>query len=133
LKAFYAIFVVGLMLSLAACSDKPACPAGSISYLPEAAAFPPAALDDGSPLPIEMKIGGRTVQVDQVIHGPLCNASLSGTVYVACDLQIPAWNPEAAPTFLADCDFRVEPGAIVYVAAHNDTAYYQGCSCHTGR
>jgi hypothetical protein len=49
---------------------------------------------------------------------------------VACDLQIAAWGEE--PTFLEDCNLNIEPGTIVYVAAHNDAPYYKGCSCHTG-
>jgi hypothetical protein len=67
--------------------------------------------------------------VDQVISGALCNGDWSGTVYVACDVQVLAW--EDQPTFLKDCDLSIEPGTVVYVAYHNDAPYYNGCSCHT--
>ena len=133
LKRDLALSITALALGLTACAGKPACPAGSISYLPDASAFPAAGPFDGSPPPVEMKIGGQTIQVGRVVHGPFCNLTLSGTVYVACDLQIPAWDQEAAPTFLEECDFNVEPGTVIYVAAHNDAAYYQGCSCHTSK
>jgi hypothetical protein len=77
-----------------------------------------------------MEIGGRKVTVDQVVRGPLCNGDWRGTVYVACDVQVLAW--EEQPTFLKDCDLTVAPNTVVYVAYHNDTPYYNGCSCHTG-
>jgi len=51
-------------------------------------------------------------------------------VYVTCDVQVLEWKDR--PTFLEDCDLVIEPGTVVYVAAHNDAAYYNGCSCHTG-
>ena len=73
-------------------------------------------------------VGGRMMQVDQFIEGPLCDVHLSGTVYVGCQLTLVAW--EEYPTFLEECDFTVEEGTVVYVAAHNDAAYYKGCSCH---
>jgi hypothetical protein len=82
------------------------------------------------PAPVEMEIGGRKILVDQVVEGPLCNGTWSGTVYVSCDVQVFVW--EENPTFLKDCNLSIEPGTIVYVAYHNDTAYYNGCSCHTG-
>jgi hypothetical protein len=121
-----------VMITAACQPAKPACPEGSITYLPDAGSFDglpgnPAA--SGSSLE---EIGGKMLAVDQVVHGPLCNTTLGGTVYVTCDLQIVAWADEENPTFLKDCDFHVTPGSVVYVAAHNDAAYYQGCSCHTG-
>ena len=75
-------------------------------------------------------ISGKQVMVDKVVQGPLCNDAWHGMVYVDCDIQIAAW--EETPTFLSDCDLEIEPGTVVYVAAHNDAAYYKGCSCHTG-
>jgi hypothetical protein len=78
-----------------------------------------------------MEIRGRSINVDKVVEGALCNDTWSGTVYVACDVQVYAW--EEAPDFLRNCNLNIEPGTIVYVAHHNDTAYYNGCSsCHTG-
>lgn len=68
--------------------------------------------------------------MDKVIEGPLCNDTWNGTVYVTCNVQVYAW--EEHPTFLKNCDLKIEPGTVVYVAYHNDTAYYNGCSCHTG-
>lgn len=68
--------------------------------------------------------------VDQVVEGPLCNGSWSGTVYVTCNVLVYPWNEQ--PTFLKDCDLSIASDAVVYVAYHNDTAYYKGCSCHTG-
>lgn len=99
-----------------------------ITELPEGSALPPT-----TPLastPVSMEIGNQTVNVDQVVDGPLCNGTWSGTVYVTCNVQVYAWQEE--PTFLKNCDLSIAPGTIVYVAYHNDTAYYNGCSCHTG-
>jgi hypothetical protein len=124
------IFFAGVV---AACQPaKPACPEGSITYLPEAASFGETAGDTPASGSSLEEIGGKMLAVDQVVHGPLCNQTLNGTVYVACDLQIVAWADKENPTFLKDCDFHVMPGSVIYVAAHNDAAYYQGCSCHTG-
>jgi hypothetical protein len=77
-----------------------------------------------------MKIGDRTVLVDKVVEGPLCNDTWHGTVYVACNVQVYPW--ETAPAFLKDCKLSIAPGTIVYAAYHHDAAYYNGCSCHTG-
>lgn len=71
-------------------------------------------------------------EVDRVIHGPICNDTWRGIIYVACDVQVSEWDEEQGPFFLDYCDLTIEPGTIVYVAAHNDTAYFKGCSvCHT--
>ena len=75
-------------------------------------------------------IGRSEIQVDKVVEGPLCNDNWSGTVFVACDVQVYPWTEE--PTFLKDCQLNIEPQTVVYVAYHNNTAYYNGCSCHTG-
>ena len=81
--------------------------------------------------PIVMKIGVRTITVNKVVEGPLCNDTWSGTVYVACNVQVYPW--EESPNFLQNCNLNIEPGTVVYVAHHNDMAYYNGCSsCHTG-
>ncbi|MEJ2563670.1 MAG: hypothetical protein P8Z42_13435, partial [Anaerolineales bacterium] len=82
--------------------------------------------------PTLAEIGGKTVEVDRVIHGPLCNDTWRGTIYVACDVQVAEWDEEQGPFFLDNCDLTIDPGTVVYVAAHNDTAYYKGCAvCHT--
>jgi hypothetical protein len=89
----------------------------------------PAEIDAGSgQSPQIVQVAGRPMQVDKVVAGPLCNDHWSGTVYVSCNVQVLAWQDQ--PTFLKDCNLEIDPGTIVYVASHNDTAYYNGCSCH---
>jgi hypothetical protein len=133
MKQWYFVLAGFILLLLSACGPKePACPAGSITYASDLAAFPALPPTDQEWMPQTIDINGRPTQVDRVIHGPLCNERLSGTVYVACDVEVMAWDNEEYPTFLEGCDFAVEPDTIVYVAAHYDTAYYNGCSCHTG-
>jgi len=88
------------------------------------------AAPDPASTPVRMEIGGRTIMVDRVVEGPLCNDAWSGTVYVTCNVQVLAW--EDQPTFLRDCDLAIAPDTVVYVAYHNDAPYYNGCSCHTG-
>jgi hypothetical protein len=80
--------------------------------------------------PVEVSIGGKMMTVDRVVTGPLCNDHWEGTIYVGCNVQVMKW--EETPLFLKDCDLSIEPGTVVYVAYHNDAAYYNGCSCHTG-
>lgn len=122
------------LLFLSACqTQEPACQwaTGTPRYM---TVFPsessPTESRNPSPAPVEMEIGGRTIPVDKVVEGPLCNDSWSGTVYVTCNVQVYPW--EEQPTFLKNCDLSIAPGTVVYVAYHNDTAYYNGCSCHTG-
>lgn len=93
------------------------------AQLPEWTAVPGPALN-----PTLVKISGKQVLVDKVVQGPLCNDAWHGVVYVDCDVQVAAW--EETPAFLEDCDLTIESGTVVYVAAHNDAAYYKGCSCH---
>ncbi len=122
-----------VMIVISSCGgNKSICPkpTGTLQYLtvpPASLALPtPAASTD----PILMEIGGRKIPVDRVISGPLCNDSWSGTVYVTCDVQVYSWVED--PTFLKDCDLKIAPDTVVYVAYHNEAAYYKGCSCHTG-
>ena len=120
-----------LLMSIAACQPaEPACPPETISYLtnsnPALADLPQSNLIDNAEI---VEINGRDVQVDRVFRGMLCNDSWQGTVYVPCEIQILEWDEN--PTFLENCELNIEPGTVVYVAAHNDEAYYQGCSCHT--
>jgi hypothetical protein len=121
------------LLFLSACGPQaPVCPltTGTPSYL----TIPPEALSTPTPdsglTPILLEIGGKTIPVDKVVEGPLCNDTWSGTVYVTCNVQVYPW--EEQPTFLKNCNLSIAPGTVVYVAYHNDAAYYNGCSCHTG-
>jgi len=120
-----------LCLALCACQAEisPSCTEGDLTYQKRDIPFP-AAEPGGEPAsPLSIEINGKTLQVDQVIHGPLCNQTLSGTVYIACDIQIYEW--QETQNFLDGCEFNVAPGTVIYVAAHNNTAYYNGCaSCH---
>ena len=74
------------------------------------------------------------MEVDKVVDYPLCNDNWSGTVYVNCKVQVAEaeLDADANPLFLKGCNLNIEPNTVVYVAAHNDAAYYKGCSCHTG-
>lgn len=112
---------------LAACSRSGSvCPPGSLERV--SAPPPQAASDAGRPGPLPVTVGGRTLTVDQVVEGLLCHGEWRGTVYVSCDIQVLDWG--AQPTFLDGCDLTIEPGTVVYVASHNDTPYFNGCSCH---
>jgi hypothetical protein len=79
---------------------------------------------------MEVRVRNRAVTVDQIVHGPVCDADWSGTVYVDCDITVPEWDREDTPTFFEGCDLNIAEGTVVYVAYHNDEAYYTGCSCH---
>jgi len=128
---------LGLLLLLftllsAACQPAaPACPPESITYLAYLSPNQSPGTQIIAPQVEEMvEINGQEMRVDQVVQGTLCSGSWSGTVYVPCQIQIYAW--EENPDFLENCALSIEPGTVVYVAAHNDEPYYQGCSCHTG-
>jgi len=83
---------------------------------------------------IQVEIQGKVIEVDKVVDYPLCNDNWSGTVYVSCEAQVAEaeLDADANPLFLKGCNLNIEPNTVVYVAAHNDAAYYKGCSCHTG-
>ena len=89
--------------------------------------YPPQ-VNDILTQPQLVEIKGEEVMVDRVITGPVCNDTWSGTVYLTCDIQVPAW--EQDPFFWQDCDLDIEEGAVVYVEAHRDKEYTDGCSCH---
>jgi len=132
MKILFTIPVVITLVLLSACGSRPsACPepTGGPHYL----ALPPEALPTPAPAgtPVPMRIGGKSVSVDKVVEGPLCNDDWRGTIYVTCNVQVYPW--QDSPTFLKDCNLSIAPGSVVYVADHNDTAYYNGCSCHTGK
>lgn len=128
------IILLGLVLAFALSACQPAapfCDQGAITFFTEGNATPTqttaADAPDGDDLSVE--INGKLVGFDQVIHGPLCNNQLSGKVYIACDIEINAWQDK--PYFLDGCQFKVSPGSVVYVAAHNNARYFQGCDyCH---
>jgi hypothetical protein len=132
------VFAFVLLLFLSACqstapgSSTTGCPAATGT--PARLEIPPDAfptLTPGPlPTPVLMKIRGKDVPINKVVDGPLCNDAWSGTVYVTCDVQVYPW--EKYPTFLQNCNLNIEPGTVVYVASHNNAAYYNGCSCHTG-
>jgi len=134
MKARIALLSLFAVILTTACQHKQTvCQPGSTSYLPDASQFPILTSqhrEESRQTRVLVEIGGKVVEVDRVVEGPICNESWSGTIYVGCELQVVEW--DGKPTFLKNCEFSVEPGSIVYVAAHNDTAYYKGCSCHTG-
>lgn len=126
-----------LMVFLLAACQGDVCPPDSIQYAPDPAHLPPpptpAEVELGS-MSEMVQIGNKMIEVDRIIHGPLCNDTWSGTIYVACDIQIVEWDQDGAPNFLDGCDLNIEPGTVVYVAAHNNAAYYRGCaSCHSSQ
>lgn len=118
--------LASLFFLIAAC--EPVClPESVTTMIPPYPTFDPIASHPAS-APIEVEIKGKLREVDRVIHGPLCNDSWQGIIYVACDVQVAAWEDE--PTFLRDCDLNIEEDTIVYVASHNDQQFNEGCSCH---
>jgi hypothetical protein len=120
------IFLAGCGKQVSVCPVGTGTP-GYLSIPPEELLSPSAG---PAPTPIAMKLGGRTISVDKVVEGPLCNDTWSGIVYVSCNVQVYPWVDQ--PTFLKGCNLSIAPGTVVYVAYHNDAAYYNGCSCHTG-
>jgi hypothetical protein len=131
--AYFLILFLGLIFMTGCGKQASVCPAGTGT--PSFLTIPPGELptptSGPAPAPVVIEIGGRTVTVDRVVEGPLCNDTWNGTVYVACNVQVYPW--AKSPDFLQDCNLNIEPGTVVYVAHHNDTAYYNGCSsCHTG-
>jgi hypothetical protein len=85
------------------------------------------------PYPVEIQIRNRSVMVDKIVHGFVCDDIWSGTVYVDCDVEVPEYEvvSDEEANFFLGCDLQIEEGTVVYVAFHNDEAYYKGCSCHT--
>jgi len=132
MKSWHSLFLVFALLPLAACRSKvPACQgaAGTPVYLTVPPGELPAPTPRADPAPITIDIAGKPVSVDKVVEGPLCNDTWSGTVYVSCNVQVYKWT--LAPDFLSKCNLNIKPGTVVYVAYHNNTPYYNGCSCHT--
>ena len=132
LKTFYStLIIIALLFLTAGCKEAtPVCQ--PVTQTLEYLTVPPEKLP--TPTPVSgirsLVIGRSERQVDKVVEGPLCNDHWSGTVYVSCDVQVYPWTED--PLFLKDCQLDIEPQTVVYVAYHNNTAYYNGCSCHTG-
>jgi hypothetical protein len=123
--------LLGLLLLLASCQNSaPACP--TITGTPNFLTIPAEQLATPTPAVGQylVMVGQKEMLVDKVVEGPLCNDTWQGTVYVACGVQVYPWTEE--PTFLKDCQLEIDPQAVVYVAYHNNTGYYKGCSCHSG-
>ncbi|MEW6716402.1 MAG: hypothetical protein AB1345_02695 [Chloroflexota bacterium] len=136
MKSYSILILISMILFLSAC--QPQSPVRS-----PVAGNPGPALEltqdatkitnpEASSGPVQVEIGGKMIWVDKIITGPICNEAWSGRIYVSRDVQVAEWSDKDKPTFLKGCDFTVEPGTIIYVAAHNDMPYYKGCSCHTG-
>lgn len=126
-----------LVLTISACGrERTGCLDGSATPRPTLQLadllMTPAPPSPDGPSMVEIK--NKMIEVDKLVDYPLCNDDWSGTVYVSCDSQvaIAEFDEEENPLFFAGCSLNIEPNTIVYVEAHNDTAYYKGCSCHTG-
>ncbi len=128
MKNLIVVCLLAAALLLTGCSKANICPEGSVTYFDDASLLPPLA-DNISEGKTELQIGNKTIEFDRVIHGPICNDTWEGTVYVACDVQVAKW--EDKPNFLDKCNLQIDPDAVVYVAAHNNAPYYKGCGeCH---
>jgi len=131
MRLLTAFMLCMLVVLLAGCQEStPVCPTPAAS--PVFLSLAPDQLPTPTPVsaPSTVLIGRKEVQVDKIVSGALCNGTWSGTVYVGCDVQVYPWQDE--PIFLKDCQLEIDPLTVVYVAYHNNTAYYNGCSCHTG-
>ena len=116
-----------LFILITACKQEPTPPTSSVTYMTPP--FPTRVqISDEPPNPVEVIIKGKPMLVDRVIHGPICNDTWRGVVYVAGDIQVAVWEEE--PIFLRDCDLNVEENTVVFVASHNDGQFNKGCSCH---
>lgn len=111
-------------LLMASCMNS-SCPDGAVTYLSPPY---PAAQQEVIVQTRLVEIKGQEIPVDRVITGPVCNDTWNGTVYLTCDIQVPAW--EEDPFFWRDCDLEITEGAVVYVEAHKNKEYTEGCNCH---
>jgi hypothetical protein len=131
-RYFFWVLIVALFLT--ACQpQEPYCAENDLTYL-DLSTWNPSDAEINTPgqSPVSIDVDGKTMQFDQVIHGPLCNNHLSGSVYIACDIGIPQW--QGTPNFLDGCDLEIDQGSVITVAAHNNTPYYQGCdNCHKSK
>lgn len=127
----YAIFfVIPVLLLAASCLPTPP-PELLYTATPKPAATSTKTSEpsrDPTTTPVLVEIGGKTVTVDRIIEGLLCNDVWQGTIFVSPDVQVNPWTEE--PTFLRQCDLQVDEGTIVHVAAHPGEVFYRGCTCH---
>lgn len=137
-RYFHFFLVILLVFLISGCErEQTVCPADEgmprpALQLADLIELPPPA--PASSAPIQVEIQGRTMDVDKVVDYPLCNDNWSGTVYVSCNVQVAEaeLDTNSNPLFLKGCNLNIATNTVVYVAAHNDAAYYKGCSCHTG-
>jgi hypothetical protein len=122
------IFTLFFIVQLSGCVDaRSLCTPGMITYRERSNPFPSITENQLNPQQIEIK--RKIKDFDHLVSGQLCNNHLEGLVYVGCDIEIYEWEDKS--NFLDNCNFTVESNTIIYVAAHNNTAYYKGCnSCH---
>lgn len=127
-RIFILLLFFIIVIFLSACEGSGSlCEPGEITYRDRSDPFPDEVSVFTNPQKIEIK--GKIKNMDQVISGPLCNNHLSGNIYIGCDIEVYTW--EDKPKFLDQCNFTVDPGTIIYVASHNNTAFYKGCdACH---
>ncbi|MGD8815414.1 MAG: hypothetical protein PVI78_13155 [Anaerolineales bacterium] len=130
MKRLIALMLILHLLLLAACLPTPP-PELLITNTPHSSStYPSENQEDVTPssttMPIE--IGNRTVDVNEVIHGFLCDDSWRGVIYVEADVEVHPWSDEA--TFLRQCNLEIAQGTVVYVADHPGEVFYKGCSCH---
>jgi len=130
MKSINLSLLVVFVLLLTGCTAKNPCLEGSVTYLESASEFPPDTSASLPPQKTDIEIKGKTVTVDRIIEGPMCNDTWEGTIYVACDLTVQKW--DIKPFFFSNgCNLEIKPDTVVYVAAHNNAAYYKGCiTCH---
>lgn len=80
------------------------------------------------PAGFAVEIEGDTVYVDRIVSGWMCDDTWSGTVYVDETVQVQNWKDK--PDFFRNCSLIIEPGTVVFVAAHPGIRFSKGCSCH---
>ncbi len=122
------MLLISMLFLITACKEEVPPTPSSVTYMTPPF---PTRVEKSDELPttqVEVIIKGKTMLVDRVIHGPICNDTWRGVIYVAGDVQVATW--EDKPTFLRDCDLIVEENTIVFVAAHNDEQFNKGCLCH---
>jgi hypothetical protein len=124
MKSTHLVIIVLTSLLFVGCMSS-SCPPDTVSYLSHP--YPAENLEMiNQPQVIELR--RKEILVDEVITGPVCNDTWSGIIYVTCDIQVPAWDEEAF--FFQDCDLDIMEDTVVYVEAHRNKPYSEGCSCH---